>query len=289
MINLRYHVISLAAVLLALAAGIALGAGLLDESDAAATAGTSDAAEISPALAGFDAGYATLTSPDLLRDKLKGRTVLLLTTPGARDNEIDSLIENLTTAGARVTGQVGLTGKLLSPSNRQFAEEVATQSDPESASAASAYDKIGTALARGYLTKKGDGALDSTARTVRSAFVEGGLLEPEQDPETSAQLVLLVSGPAGASAGGEGTVVSSIVAGLDSGSQGIAVVGPVSSGENGVVNAVRGGDAAANVSTVDVTDTGTGRVAAILGLVREAAGQSGAWGTSRAADGPVPN
>lgn len=288
MINLRYHVISLAAVLLALAAGIAVGAGLLDESDAATTASDTSQAEVSPAMAGFDAGYASLTSPGLLRDKLKNRTVLLLTTPGARDNEVDSLIENLTTAGARVTGQVGLTTKLLSPSNRQFVEGVATQSDPEAADASSDYGKVGAAIARGYLTK-GDGALDETARTIRSAFVEGGLLEPEQDPETSSQLALVVAGPSGASAGGEGTVVSSIVASLDDGSQGVAVVGPVSSGESGVVNAVRGSDAAANVSTVDVTDTGTGRVAAVLGLVRESAGQSGAWGTSRAADGPVPN
>jgi hypothetical protein len=287
-INLRYHVISLAAVLLALAAGIAVGAGLLDESDAAATASDANQAEVSPAVTGFDAGYASLTSPGLLRDKLKNRTVLLVTTPGARDNEVDSLIENLTTSGARVTGQVGLTTKLLSPSNRQFVEGVATQSDPEAADASSDYDKIGTAIARGYLTK-GNGSIDETARTIRSAFVEGGLLEPEQDPETSAQLALIVSGPSGASAGGEGTVVSSIVTSLDAGSQGVAVAGPVSSGESGVVNAVRGSDAAANVSTIDVTDTGTGRVAAILGLVREAAGQSGAWGTSRAADGPVPN
>ncbi|WP_313409693.1 copper transporter [Aeromicrobium sp.] len=288
MINLRYHVISLAAVLLALAAGIALGAGLLDESDATAAGSDGDTAEISSSLAGFDAGYATLTAPGLLRDQLKNRTVLLLTTPGARDSEIDSLIENLTTAGARVTGEVAMTGKLLSPSNRQFAEGVATQSDPDAAAAGSDYASVGTAIARGYLTK-GDGSLDDTARTIRSAFTEGGLLAPEQDPEVSAQLALVVSGPSGASAGGEGTVISSMVEALDAGSQGVAVVGPVSSGEDGVVNAVRGSDAAAAVSTVDVTDTGTGRVAAILGLVREASGTSGSWGTSRAADGPVPN
>lgn len=288
MINLRYHVISLAAVLLALAAGIALGAGVLDESDAATASSDGDAAEISTALAGFDAGYATLTSPGLLRDKLKGRTVLLLTTPGARDNEVEGLIENLTAAGARVTGEVELTSKLLSPSNRQFAEGVATQSDPEASEATSDYGKVGAALARGYLTRT-DGQLDDTARTIRSAFTEGGLINPEQDPETSAELALVVSGPSGASAGGEGTVISSLVTTLDSASKGVAVVGPVSSGQDGVVNAVRGSDAAASVSTVDVTDTATGRVAAILALVREAAGQSGAWGTSRAGDGPVPN
>ncbi len=288
MINLRYHVISLAAVLLALAAGIAVGAGLLDESEAGTTTTRANAAEISSALAGFDAGYASLTAPGLLADKLKNRTVVLLTTPGARDNEVDSLIENLTLSGARVTGQVTMTTKLLSPANRQFVEGVAAQADPESAAAGTDYGRVGAAIARGYLTQ-GDGALDETARTIRSAFSEGGLLEAEQDPETSAQLALIVSGPAAGTSGGEGTVVSNIVASLDAGGQGAAVVGPVSSGETGVVYAVRNSDAAASVSTVDVTDTGTGRVAAILGLVREAAGQSGAWGTSRAADGPVPN
>lgn len=288
MINLRYHVISLAAVLLALAAGIAVGAGLLDETEVGPGATGANAAEISSALAGFDAGYATLTAPGLLGDKLKDRTVVLFTTPSSRDNEVDSLIENLTVAGARVTGQVAMTAKLLSPANRQFAEGVATQADPDAATATSDYGKVGTAIARGYLTQ-GDGALDETARTVRSAFAEGGLIESEQDPETSAQLGLIVSGSTVGTTGGEGTVISNIVADLDAGSQGVAVVGPVSSGENGVVYAVRNSDAAANVSTVDVTDTGTGRVAAILALVREAAGQSGAWGTSRAADGPVPN
>lgn len=288
MINLRYHVISLAAVLLALAAGIAVGAGLLDESDATAPRPGADAAEISSALAGFDAGYATLTAPNLLRDKLKDRTVLLLTTPGARDNEIDSLIENLTTAGARVTGQLAMTAKLLSPANRQFAEGVAAQADPTGAGAVAGYDAVGTAIARGYLTR-GDGSLDETARTVRAAFVEGDLLQPDQEPETSAQLALIVSGPSGAAVSGEGTVIASIAGTLDAGSQGVTIVGPVSSGENGAVNAVRGSEAAAAVTTVDVTDTGTGRVAAILALVREAAGQGGSWGTSRAADGPIPS
>jgi len=287
-INLRYHVISLAAVLLALAAGIALGAGVLDESDAVApTVGANDT-EISPALAGFDAGYAALTAPELLSGKLKDRTVLLFSTPGARESEVDSLIENLTTAGARVTGEIGLTAKLLSPSNRQFAEGVATQADPEAATTETDYGKVGAAIARGYLTT-GTGALDDTARTIRSAFVEGGLLDPAQDPETSAQLALIVAGPSSTSTGGEGNVVAGMVGALDAGSQGVAVVGPVSSGENGTVNTVRGSDAAANVSTVDVTDTGTGRVAAILALVREAGGESGAWGTSRASGGPVPN
>lgn len=288
MINLRYHVISLAAVLLALAVGIALGAGVLDADEGSPTSSSNTQSEISPALVGFDAGYATLTAPALLNGKLKGRSVLLLTTPTARDNEIDSLIEDLTISGAQVAGEVSLTPKLLSTANRQFAEEVAAQANPDATGQTSDYGTVGAALARGYLTR-GSAAPDDTARTIRSAFSEGGLVDTEQDPETSAQIALVVSGPPSTGSGGESTVVAGMVGALDEGSQGVTVVGPVSSGESGVVNAVRGSDAAGAVSTVDVTDTATGRVAAVLAVVREVAGQSGHWGTSRAADGPVPN
>src|SRR5690606_34642473 len=130
---------------------------------------------------GFDAGYATLTAPTLLRDKLKGKAVLILTTPGAREAEVDSLIENLTTAGASVTGELTMTAKFLAPSNRQFVEGVASQSNPEVTE--TGYDSVGAAIARAYLTKA-DGAVDDTARTIRSAFAEGGLLEGAQEPET---------------------------------------------------------------------------------------------------------
>ena len=52
--------------------------------------------------------------------------------------------------------------------------------------------------------------------------------------------------------------------------------------------ALRDSDAASQVSTVDVTDTAAGRVVVALALAREAEGQSGSWGTSRSADGPLP-
>ena len=84
MINFRYHIVSLAAVLFALAAGVLLGAGVLqqaDEDDAKA-GGTP---EISPQLVGFDAGFASLTADDLLKGKLKDRSVLVISMPSSRD------------------------------------------------------------------------------------------------------------------------------------------------------------------------------------------------------------
>ena len=42
------------------------------------------------------------------------------------------------------------------------------------------------------------------------------------------------------------------------------------------------------VSTVDVTDSAAGRAVTALALARVAAGETGAWGTSRSQDGSVP-
>ena len=287
MINLRYHLVSLAAVLFALAAGIAVGAGLLD--DAGATF-TDDKArqDVSPAVAGFDAAYAESTAPDLIRNTLTDQSVVIFTTPGARDAEVTGLVENLQSAGATVTGRVGLTGKLLSPSERQFAEGVATQAGGDELSGEAAYDRIGSALGRAFLAQE-TGETDQTARTIRSAFSQGELIDLAQEPEQNATLAVIVTGPASSNDADYGVVVSQFARSLDERGKGLLVTGPVSSSEDrGIVGRVRSSPAATDVSTFDVTDTATGRIAAVLALVREAGGTSGAWGTSRSADGPLP-
>lgn len=287
MINLRYHIFSLAAVLLALAGGIALGAGVL-KSDDVTTDEAGNERAISPALAGFDAGFAALTAPDLLDNKLEDRTVLVVTLPSAREAEVGGIMENLNLAGAEVVGQVTLTSNFLTTGNRQFVEGVARQSLGDEADAGGAYETISAAFARGYLTT-GSADLDETARTIRAAFTEGNLVEVIQDPGSRAELLVIVAGPALTNDAGESSVVSQIVGPLKDKSEGVLVAGPVSSGEDGVIRAVRQGQASSSVTTIDVTDTASGRVAAVLALIREAEGHSGTWGTSRAADGPVPN
>lgn len=287
MINLRYHIFSLAAVLLALAAGVALGAGVLYTGETPDSEIGQQKA-ISPALAGFDAGFATLTAPDLIENELKGRTVVVMTMPSAREGEVGGIVENLTLAGADVVGQIQLTSKFLAPGNRQFVEGVARQSLTDAPSTAGAYEIIGTALARAYLTKDKD-KLDESARTIRAAFSEGRLVDPVKDPNKRAELAVIIAGPTLTADEGEGGVMAQIVGTLDSQAKGTVVAGPVVSGEDGVVRSVRQSEAASSVTTVDVTDTGTGRIVVVLGLIREADGRGGAWGTSRAADGPVPN
>ena len=289
MISFRYHLVSIAAVLLALAAGVALGAGPLDDNSVlsgnSADAGTS----ADPAIARFESGYAALTSGALLKDALKGRSVVVLTLPGARAEETKDVKANLAKAGADVTGEVQLTAKLVDPANRQFAEGVAQQSAADVkgvAGSGDSYGRIGTALGRSVLGESGK-KLDSTANTIGSAFNEGKLLSYASKPTTFATLAVVISGPG--RSGDAGSVSAQLAKAIDSAGSGAALVGPsTSSQEGGALAALRDSDAASQVSTVDVTDTAAGRVVVPLALAREAKGQTGSWGTSRSSDGAVP-
>lgn len=290
MINFRYHLVSIAAILLALAAGIALGSGPLDDAGSALRGDGDGTRAADPALISFETAYAGSTKGALLKDVLKGQSVVVMTAPGANAAEVKGITTNLQAAGAVVTGQVDLTAKLLDSSGRQFAEGVAQQSAsdvPGVNSAGDSYGRIGAALGRAFLADKA-GPADATASTIRSAFTEGKLISMAKAPKNLATLTVLVTGPGRESGEGQSGVIAALAKALDG--NGIVVAGPSSSSsDGGAVKAVRDGDAAAEVSTVDVTDTAAGRVITALAAAREVAGQSGAWGTSRSADGALPD
>ncbi len=287
MINFRYHIVSLAAVLFALAAGVVLGAGIFQEKVVAEAKESIDS-DISPQLVGFDAGFASLAAEDLIKDSLKGKTVLLVSLPNARESEVTDVAENLDLAGADVTGHIRFTSDLLSPAKKQFVEGVAAQANTGATATGESYDIVGSALAAAYLDPKSREAGD-VANRIRSAFVEGKLIENVEEPGRKAQYALIMAGAPRSSDAKHGDVLALLADGLDDGSNGVVIAGPVSSGEKGSIRTVRSSDVAPRISTVDVTDLASGRVTVVLALVSESKGKGGSWGTTRSADGPVPH
>lgn len=292
MINFRYHLVSIAAILIALAAGIALGSGPLDDAGSALRGDEDTGGQTAdPALSAFEAAYAGRTSGALVKDVLKGQSVVVLTMPGANAAEIKGISANLTQGGAVVTGEVALTAKILDSSGRQFAEGVAQQAGsdvPGVSAAGDSYGRIGAALGRALMAAT-TSPVDPTAATIRSAFTEGDLITLTAAPKQLATLAVLVTGPARSSGADQSTVVAALAAALDRNGKGIVVAGPSSSStDGGAVKAVRDGEDSSEISTVDVTDTAAGRVLTALAAAREASGQSGAWGTARSADGALP-
>lgn len=291
MINFRYHVVSMAAALLALAVGVVLGAGFLDTS-ADPGADTDEAGSAAdPAIASFDSGYVGRTGPALLKDQLEGESVIVLTTTGANAADIKGVSAAVSEAGADVVGQVALTSKLLDPGGRQFAEGVAQQVGqdvPGISADGDSYARIGAAIARALVASK-TSEIDDDATTLRSAFVEGDLLDLTTAPTERASLVVIVTGPRTSTSQDQGVSLAGIASSLDAVSQGVVVAGPASaSSPGGIIDALRDDEQTGTVSTVDVTNTPAGRVVVAMALAREAAGESGSWGTSRSADGAVP-
>jgi len=307
-ISFRYHVVSLLAVLLALAAGVALGSGPLQR-DSSDGSGGDDAEALAAADArveqleageAFDAAYAGATAGELLGDRLDGRAVTLVSLPGAADATLATLSDLVAEAGGEVTARVSFEEKFLDVANRQLVDELATQMhdsverDVDVPAGASGYERVGVLLANAIgTTRTGGRPVNDVSDRVLAGLSAADLVTTQGNIDRRGGLVLLVAGaPYGSSdeREGAGSIVSTVATALDEGTNGAVLVGPVeSAAPDGLVGALRADPTAARVvSTVDVADRVSGAVASVLALGQQAAGASGHYGTDEAADGPLP-
>lgn len=289
--SIKYHAVTLTAVLFALAAGIALGAGVLGGESDSSTESRPDAPASSGELASFEAGFADRTAPALVDSVLEGSSVLVIEVPGATREGTDAVIESLQNADATIAGNIAVTERLIDPAERQFADGVATNSLDEVDDvevAENSYGRVGAALARALVDE--DGAeLDGDANAIVAAFTSGDLLEVRGEIDQRADAVVFVGG-AEIPDTGQASVVAEIAAVLDETATGVVVAGPsIQSAEGGLVTAVAESEASMAVSTFDVLDSPLGMAALPLVLAAEIDGTSGAYGTARAAGGPLPD
>lgn len=307
MIDFRYHLISIIAIFLALAAGITLGAGPFHDPVNAQIAADedqnrADEAELRDQLSAaqqsqaFEDAFAASVGDDLLGDRLEDRTVALFLLPGADEESASGLQQQIEAAGGSVTTQVGLTEKMIDPGERQFAEGVARQSldgqsDVPDTSGLSSYELLGTGLGRAFLTDGSEAKYDSAASTITSAYREAGFLEDAKEPGERADLAVFVTGGArDTAADGQDELVATVAASADSVGLGAVVAGaPTSGDDGGAVGYVRDGDLSGTVSTVDAVTARAGQIVTVLALEQEAGGKSGQYGTGEGVDGVMPD
>lgn len=294
MINFRYHLVSIAAIFLALAAGVALGSGPLDNAKNVLGESNNSASSVEKSdLSGFESAYAKKTGTSLVIGKLEGQSVVVFTLPGARADQVQGLKAAMTSGGATVTGEVALTSKLLDSASRQFAEGVTQQAAKGVqgvATTGDSYLRVGSALGRAYLAKKTT-KVDAPASTISSAFTEGALISVPAKPTELASIALIVAGPDAADSDqGQGDIVTQIASGFDAQALGVVLAGPSpSSQDGGFLQILRSSDTASQVSTIDVTDSAAGQLITVLVVAREIGDNAGSFGTSRSADGAIPN
>jgi Copper transport outer membrane protein, MctB len=302
MIRLRRHVVAVVAALFALAVGIALGGGPLsyipeDDTVAADSSPRSgDAEEPSSddpeAAAELGDAFAEATAARLYDGALDGHPTAILVMPGAEEDLVDAMADQVAAAGGGLSGvfEVGERATDLGETSLvdTLGSQLMTQLDDSRIDpAASTYVRFGQLIGLAMSTPgKGGLHTDDEAETIRRSLAAAELLTAPQDARL-APLVLVVL-PPGAAELEDSAVLSGIVTGVSANAAGVVVLGDTASGEDGQLAALReDADVTATVATVDGTDRTLGRVTATLALIGSLEGSVGSYGAS-GSDGVVP-
>ena len=139
MISLRQHAISLAAVFLALAVGVVLGSGLLSDTllsglrdekkdlQGQINTLTDQKNALNEKLGAAD-DFNTQMSGRIVHDALAGKSVVLIRTPDADDDDLDAVGRILGQSGASVTGTVALTQEFVDANSAEKLRSVVNSS-----------------------------------------------------------------------------------------------------------------------------------------------------------------
>jgi len=287
-ISLRSHAISLAAVFLALAIGVALGSGLLSntvlsglrddktEMQQQIDTLTDNRNALNEKLSAADDFNAQM-APRILQESLAKKSVVIFRTPDSADDDVDGLVRLVGDAGGSVTGTVGLTQefvdansaeKLLSVVNSPIVPAGAQLSTATVDQGFQAGDLLGISL----LIDKDPRATpvgDAERDTVLAALRDTGFLTYGTERIGAADTALIVTGgPLGEDAGNQGSTVARFASGLARHGSGTVLVGREGSATGTSAVAVTRSDAALKnaVSTVDDVDSESGRITSVLAL-----------------------
>jgi hypothetical protein len=295
-ITLRHHLLTIVAVFLALAAGIVLGGGPL--SDVGPTVATSSAEDTEaepaedPVRTDYTESFVAALAPATVGGRLAERSVALVTVPGADEQVVGALTDQVSAAGGTVSARYDLSEDLVDPSQKSLVDTLGSQlltqqAEGDVAADASTYDRIGQLLGVAVATKDAEGQdVNGKARAIVDAVTGAGLMAKPGEVAQRSPLVLVVLG---ADAGDEGSdaILAGLARGLAAQSVGVVVTGAIADGGEGQLGRLRADPASAGVATLDGVDTAAGRVATILTLQRSLTTPGGAFGAS-GADGPAP-
>ena len=304
MISLRYHAVSIAAVFLALAVGVVLGASGLSDRLLSAVSTDRDtlSAQVDQLSAQRDGlldqqaaadQFAARVGPAAVRGLLAGKSVAIVQA-GGDQSDAESVIRLIGQAGGTVTGTIALTDAVGDPARGDQLNELAARLLPAGSQLPAASDtgSLAGGLLASVLTGKGGTPTAQEAAGVWTGLTDAGFLAPGTAPGPADLIVVLTGGAGrGIDAGDSAAVVARLAAQLDRQAGGAVLAGrdgsASSTGPIGVARA--SGGATSGLSTVDDLQTGSGRVATVLALKEQLDGKAGSYGADRtAADGSAP-
>ncbi len=297
MISLRQHVVSLAAVFLALAVGVVLGSGVLsdtvlsglrdDKKDLQGQINelTDQKNALNERLSAAD-DFNSQVSGRIVHDTLADKSVVLVRTPDADNDDVAALGRVLGQAGASISGSVTLTQQFVDANNAEKLRSVVnspilpagTQLNTTLVDQGSqAGDLLGITLLN---DPKPDAAVvdDEARQTVLTALRDTDFITFDGETVGAADTALIVTGPAlGDDGGNRGATVARFAAAMAPHGSGTLLAGRSGSATGTGAVAVTRSDPglAAAVTTVDDIDAESGRITAVLALADLVEGRPG--------------
>jgi hypothetical protein len=294
-ITYRHHIVSLVAVFLALAVGVALGGGPLSElgRDASATTATAkEKTQDAKRTATFGDEFATATGATLYDGRLQDHPVAVLALPGADEQVVAALEEQVQAAGGNVTGRYDVQKALIDPGEKSLVDTLGSQLmtqlgagvvDAEASTYTRMGQLIGVAVSTTEPTAQPAG---QKSTSIRQSLLGADLMTSPRGEVEVAPLVLVVMGSK-SGATEDQAVLSGLLSGLAARSAGTVVVADSQAGVDGSMAELRREPVADEVTTVDGVESPLGQTTATLALLRALAGDGGSFGAS-GADGAVP-
>ena len=307
MIDFRYHLVSLISVFLALAVGVVLGAGPLQNSLGTAlndqvTAlrenrnATQAKLEQTETAVNERDSYITQAATSLLPGTLASKNVAMVLLPDAKAEDADAIGTQLKNAGATVTGRVSLTSTWVDLSRENYRSTFSGQVQGHlgSTNSKDANGILGEALAKA-LTANDDSSrvlMDMLSVTVDKSGTP--FISVDSTPTAAAEMIVVVGPRPQASSGKGATVEASpgqdpkawakALAGT-AGRAPTVVVGSAD-GDDNVVSIIR--SEGAKVTTIDSVGQIAASVSTPLALASTRAGTTGHYGFDKGAEAVMP-
>lgn len=307
MISLRYHIVSVAAVFLAIALGVVLGStavsdrllsALNDDNDSLGRQVSDLEVERnaqSARLAAADA-FALAVGPMAVRGRLDQRTVAVVTTADTEPADRDAVIALIRESGATVTGELQLTDAFTDPARTEQLRELVTRlpagvqlptaSDPGTL----AGGLLGSLLLLRATDNKPQASAEESAAAI-AGLADGGFVRVSENLRPAQLAVVLTGGAAsGDGAGDRAAMIARFAAQLDRSGAGTVLAGRTAAADGtGPIGVARADTAVTSIlSTVDGVQTAAGRTVTVLALREQLDGVAGRYGTAGNAQAIAP-
>ncbi|MCX7536940.1 copper transporter [Corynebacterium sp. P5875] len=299
----------LAGIFFGIAGGVALGAcvlaPILPERESGAETITpaqlSEArldAEIGAAQADTADAVVASVAEETVAGTLTDQSVLLITTPGADQEDIDNIGWLLGKADAVDAGTITLTDKFLDQEGADGLKTIVTSTLPAGAQLSldrldpgtHSGEALGSALFKDPAT--GDPQADAGERDLLlNALSEAGFITFEHGTIRPADIIVIITGDDhGSGDRFAAKNLATFATALDTRGRGVVLAGRVhAAADTGAIGVLRANpDANRHVSTVDSIDRAYGRMATVLAARYEREGDSGSYGSAASAEAAAP-